>query len=489
MQSAGLPSAMENVLNRYRNTTILVAVLFAQIVGLAVQVKRPAEAGSMTLIRYWAVSAITPLERGVIGAGHSLRNVWSNYLYLRGVREQNRNLKEQIDRMRIEEVRLKQDADQARRLQALLAFKEQFISHTIAAQVIGSSGSDLSRVIYIDKGSGDGIQPDMAVITPDGIVGKILRVFPHSSQVLEISDASSGVGAILEKSRLQGILNGSGSGDVSLKYVMSDEKVEPGEHVLTSGGDRIFPKGLPIGTVTGVNPGRDLFLNIRVKPTAELSRLEEVLVITKLVEKEPETQEPVGPTRAADILAQRLPTVEKKPPTSTPTPGAPAQPSTTAAKPATAGVSVTPKPTLNAASTTSASTTNAVSAPPKAATTIAPSAQPRASAPATTTAAAQRGSTSAGATTTKPAATPALPRPAPTSLPNQTSPPLSSAANPATSGTKPSATAKPKPQTVPPAKSAVESNKSAPKPTPTPAPSQSSPAATPAQPQAEGTPR
>ena len=348
---------MENVLTRYRNTTILVAVLFAQIIGLAVQVKKPTEAGPMRLLRYWVVSAITPLERAVVSTGRGVRGLWSDYLYLRNVRSENRGLKDQIDRMRIEEVRLKQDADQARRLQALLAFKEQFISQTVAAQVIGSSGSELSRVLYIDKGSADGIQPDMAVVSPDGIIGKVLRVYHHSAQVLEISDQSSGVGAILEKSRLQGILDGSASGEVNLKYVMSDEKVEPGERVLTSGGDRIFPKGLPIGTVSAVIPGRDLFLNIRVKPAADLGRLEEVLVITRIVEKEPEAPEPSGPVRASDILAQRLPTVAKKEPAAAaatpqagptavpkPAPPKPQAGTASATAPATAAAQPEPKP-------------------------------------------------------------------------------------------------------------------------------------------------
>jgi len=324
---------MENVLTRYRNTTVLVAVLFVQIIGLAVQVKKPTEAGSTSLIRYWVVSAITPLERSAVSTSRGIRYLWSNYLYLRGVRAENRALKDQIDRMRIEEVRLQQDADQARRLQSLLAFKEQFITETVAAQVIGSSGSEQSRILYIDKGSSEGIAPDMAVISPGGIVGKVLRVFGSSSQVLEISDQTSGVGAILDKSRLQGILKGSASGDVTLQYVMSDEKVEPGERIITSGGDRIFPKGLPVGTVISVNPGRDLFLNIRVKPAADLARLEEVLVITKTVEKTVEATEASGPVRAADILAQRLPTVKKQEPPESAKAGA-ARPSAGAAAPA-----------------------------------------------------------------------------------------------------------------------------------------------------------
>lgn len=328
--AASPQTAMENLITRYRNTSILVAVIFAQVVVLAVQTKRPSESGSTRLIRIWAVSAITPVEKALVHSNRWARDLWGNYLYLLNVRQQNRALQQQIDRMRIEQVRLSEDANQARRLQALFGFKEQFISQTVGAQVIGSSGSDQSRVIYIDKGSGDGIKPDMAVITPDGIVGKVLRVFPSSAQVLLISDASSGVGAVLEKTRLQGILQGTAAGETVLRYVMSDEKVEPGERVLTSGGDRIFPKGLPIGSVLRSSPGSDLFLNIRVRPAASLSRLEEVLVVTKVVEKEPETNEPASPMRAADILAQRLPTVPSK--AADPAPGA-ANPSGAGKKP------------------------------------------------------------------------------------------------------------------------------------------------------------
>ncbi len=304
---------MENFFSRYRNASLLVLVLFGQVLGLAVQVKR-SESGGTRLIRFWTVSAITPLEKALVDTSQGVRDVWRNYFYLRGVRRENRDLKSQIERLRIEQVRLSEDAAQARRLQALLGFKEQFISQTMAAQVIGTSGSDQSHIIYIDKGLNDGIKPDMAVITPDGIVGKVLRAFLSSSQVLLINDSSSGVGAILETSRLQGILQGTAAGETMLRYVMSDEKVSPGERVLTSGGDRIFPKGLAIGTVQQSNPGSDLFLNIRVKPAADLSRLEEVLVVMRVVERAPSTPEPSGPVRAADILAERLPKVPPKPP-------------------------------------------------------------------------------------------------------------------------------------------------------------------------------
>jgi rod shape-determining protein MreC len=329
---------MENLISRYRNVTILVVVLFAQVLGLAMQVRRSTQDESTRLIRVWAVDAVTPLEKGIVWFQRGVSNLWHNYFYLRGVRQENRDLKLQIERLRIEQVRLNEDAGQARRLQALLGFKEQFISKTLAAQVIGSSGSEQSRSIYIDKGTHDGIRPDMAVITAEGAVGKVLRAFKTTSQVLLINDQTSGVGSILEQSRLQGVLCGTPLGEVVLENVMSDEIVQPGEKVVTSGGDQIFPKGLPVGTVTKVSPGHELFLNIRVKPAVDLSRLEEVLVITQQEEKQPALADGAAPIRAADILAQRLPSVPPRPPDD---PNKPPPP--------TSGLKILPAPTTQAA--------------------------------------------------------------------------------------------------------------------------------------------
>jgi rod shape-determining protein MreC len=152
----------------------------------------------------------------------------------------------------------------------------------------------------------------MAVITAGGIVGKVLHAYPSTSLVLMINDQSSGVGAMLEKSRLQGVVRGTPNGELVMERVMSDEQVSPGETVLSSGGDQIFPKGLPLGTVSKVSPGREMFLNIHVKPAADLSRIEEVLVVTEKQERAP-VAESGGRVRAADILAQRLPSVPEKP--------------------------------------------------------------------------------------------------------------------------------------------------------------------------------
>src|SRR5277367_1914392 len=126
---------MESVFGRYRNLTILVGVLFLQVLGLAVQVKRSGDAQSTRLIRVWVVDAITPFERAIVWAQNGSGNLWHNYFYLRGVRAENRQLKEQIDQMRLEQVRLSEDAEQARRLQNLLSFRVQVISKTVPAQV------------------------------------------------------------------------------------------------------------------------------------------------------------------------------------------------------------------------------------------------------------------------------------------------------------------------------------------------------------------
>jgi rod shape-determining protein MreC len=348
---------MESVIGRYRNLVILVGVLFLQVLGLAMQVKRAGnDAENTRLIRIWTVGAITPFERALVWAQNSSGNLWHNYFYLRGVRAENRQLKDQIEHLRLDQVRLSEDAAQARRLQTLLAFKEQFISRTVAAQVIGSSGSDLSRIVYIDKGENAGIKRDMAVMTSDGIVGKVLLVYPSVSQVLLISDQSSGVGALLEKTRLQGVLRGTANGEVVLERVMSDEQVPLGEIVLTSGGDQIFPKGLPVGTVINVGSGKDLFLNIKIKPAANLSKLEEVLVLVEKQERQATADESVR-VRAADILAQRLPSVPDKPAAeATPAAGAAkdaAKPNSTntVAKPAGAAITAAPLATKNPSST------------------------------------------------------------------------------------------------------------------------------------------
>jgi rod shape-determining protein MreC len=338
-------------LSRYKNILFLVAVLLVQVIGLAVQVRRPNPNGgdgkTVRLIRYWAISLMSPPEKVVHGTGTGVRGMWSNYLDLRHVRQQNQELRERVSRLQLEQAGLLEDARQGQRLQALLGFKEHYIYSTVPAQVIGTSGTDQSRILTIDKGSKDGLKPDMAVITPDGIVGKVRDVFGHTSQVLVISDQTSGAGVLLESTRLRGVLRGNALGQPQIINMLPDERVKPGERVITSGGDQIFPRGLPVGVVDQVVPdtSNPPYLDIVLKPAANLGHLEELLVITEASDRMPPTAQQdmaqsaaegaaVSKQRASDILAERLPGLNDPNALADPGPGQkPATPPTTAVPP------------------------------------------------------------------------------------------------------------------------------------------------------------
>ena len=315
---------MDNFFTRYRNEVVLVAILFVQVIALATQVRVPDRSSQQSstqgngtrLIRVWASGITAPFQRMAVASGGGIRGIWTNYVDLRKTREDNERLQKEVNELRLQQARMEQDASQGKRLQALLDFKEQYIGKTLAAQVIGTSGTDLSQVIYIDRGTSNGIEPGMAVITPDGIVGKVSRADKRTSQVLLITDPNSGAGVIIERLRTNGILKGTIRGYPEVLNVMADEEIKPGDKIITTGGDRVFPKGLPVGVVEKVekDKDRDPFLAIRVKPAVNLGKLEEVLVITQLAERDQSasTETTSGPMRAADILAQRLPSAKKK---------------------------------------------------------------------------------------------------------------------------------------------------------------------------------
>lgn len=314
---------MESFLSRYRNPLILLTVVLAQMLGLAVQVRRPAEGKDghqVRLVRYWVVSLLSPFERLFLFVGHGVSHGWNNYVSLQHVRQQNLELQTELNRMRLEQATLAEDARQGLRLQKLLGFQQQYVSKTVAAHVIGTSGTDQSRVLYIDKGTADGVHTDMPVITPDGVVGKVRDAFPHTAQVLEINDATSGLGVVLTQTRLRGILRGNAAGETEIIDVLPDERMQPGEPVITSGGDQVYPAGLPVGTIERVvaDPERNPYVALLVKPAVNLSRLDEVLVITQVSSTMPANmQQDVATSeqKAADVLSQRLPGADLTPQT------------------------------------------------------------------------------------------------------------------------------------------------------------------------------
>ena len=261
---------------RHKSLVLLAGVILLQVLLLAVQIKRDSQG---RLIRTWTVGAVSPFERaGSYGFGW-FRDVWRNYFALRSAKKDREDLRRENDALKLRIAQLEGKAAETDRLAALLHFRQsQSDIPMMAARVIGGSAGTASLTIELDRGERDGIRRNMGVITPDGVVGKIVEVFPTTSQVLLMSDKDSGVGALLAETRTHGVVKGSGDPDPRMDYVVNDEKVHPGEMIVTSGEDRIFPKGLLIGTVAGARDGNP-FQNIRVQPAARLDRLEDVLIL------------------------------------------------------------------------------------------------------------------------------------------------------------------------------------------------------------------
>lgn len=302
---------------RFKNALFLIAVLLAQAIALAVQVRGPGDAAesdgqNVRLIRMWTIAAVTPFERATHAVGSGVRHTWYNYIDLRHARQENETLKRQMAQMRIDEAAIAEDALQGRRLQALLGFRQRYVGGTVAAQVIGNSASDQSHILTLDKGSSNGLKPDMPVITPDGIVGKIRDVTAKTAEVVEINDQTSGAGVILESTRIRGILRGTIAGRVQIVNLTADSRIKPGEHVLTSGGDQVYPRGLPVGTIESIAPDPDHqpYVAINIHPASDLNRIEEVLVITGMqsdLSAQAQQELTAQAQRAADISAEKLP--------------------------------------------------------------------------------------------------------------------------------------------------------------------------------------
>jgi rod shape-determining protein MreC len=322
---------MDSFFVRFRNSLVLIAIVLVQVIALAVQVQRPVrsvneagdiDVGTVSLMRRWSVGLMTPFERAAHGVMHGVVSGWQNYVGLRKTKQQNDELKQEVARLREEQASFAEDAVQGRRLQALLDFKQKYISETVAAQVIGTSGSDRSHIVWLDKGSADGLKPEQAVITPAGVVGKLRDVFPHTAQVVLLNDATSGAGVVLVSSRIRGILRGTAEGQVQIVNLTSDSRIKVGEQVVTSGGDMVFPRGLPVGAIESIVPDlqHQPYTAITIRPAANLAQVSEVLVITGTQSTLPASAQADADLalateeekqRAADVLAQKLPSLSE----------------------------------------------------------------------------------------------------------------------------------------------------------------------------------
>ena len=269
------PQVVQAFISRHRPFFILLAVLMGQLLLLSVQVTRDQ---NVPLAKVWVISALAPVEHALRTTTDGIAGAWMavGNLGQAGQAERELNARLTADEARIRE--LSAQSSENARLRVLLDFKTHSGYPTVAAEVIGSSPGENSNTVLIDKGTDAGLVADLPVLTPDGVAGKIVAVYPQSAQVLLITDPAAGAGVLLEQSRIQGVLKGAGRGLCRLDYVMNDNAVAPGDKVVTSGLDRVFPKGLPVGTVVKADNG-NIYKNVVVQPAAALNRLEEVLVV------------------------------------------------------------------------------------------------------------------------------------------------------------------------------------------------------------------
>ena len=297
---------MAAIPSRHKSLVLLAGVVLIQVLFLAVQ-KRDSQG---RLIRSWTVGAISPFERsGAWGFGR-VRDVWRHYFALQNTSRDNEELLRENNALKLQLSQLESKAAEADRLAALLNFRRLNRDvPMLGARVIGASPDAGSATVFVDRGERDGIRRNMAVITPDGVVGKVIEAFSTSAQVLLLTDKESGVGAMLAGSRIQKPVGGTGEPLLLLKYVTNDDTVNVGERVVTSGMDRIFPKDLPVGTITEVKPGNP-FKQIRVRPAANLERLEEVIVLLTLHPLEVQKPAEAG-TEAGEKSAPEQPQVPK----------------------------------------------------------------------------------------------------------------------------------------------------------------------------------
>ena len=317
---------------------LLASVIVAQILLLAFQIKRERD---VRLIRVWAVAIMSPVERSGTWSFSGLHGFWTGYIDLRNARQENQQLRDELGRLQLRNRELENQANEAERLKVLLNFREIHPeAQMLAAQVIGASADPTSHTLFINRGSRDHLRNNMAVVTPDGIAGKIVEVYGNTAQVLLINDKESGVGALFAESRTHGVVKGSGDPIPRMDYIVNDEKVKAGDTILTSGDDKIFPKGLLIGKVADTKQALP-FQIIHVQPATRLDRLEDVLVLL--------TEQNLEPKNTGDGSYSLIPI----PP---PAPAAPSAAAQSAAPPKPGAKA--PKPASSAAKAAASAPTN-----------------------------------------------------------------------------------------------------------------------------------
>ncbi len=300
---------MEFFLNRYRNLSVLLVAILAQLILLAYQVKSSQD---VRLIRVWAMTAVTPLARLIETARSGTSGFLHDYFVLLDVRDENKRIREELERSEIENQYLRAELSTAERAKSLAIFQATSDSTTVGARIIMNTTDTGGKTVVVDRGASSGIQKNMAVITAEGIVGKVIDVYPWTSNVLLITDASFGAGVVSVKNQVLGELRVH-TGAVMVDNVQNEEKVEEGEWFVTSGQDLIFPRGLKVGKVTVVRTGKSN-KEIYLTPSG-IQNLTEVLIVTDSVQH---GTMPEGPAQSQAVHLLKPPPGEESVPAADP---------------------------------------------------------------------------------------------------------------------------------------------------------------------------
>ncbi|MCI0422366.1 MAG: rod shape-determining protein MreC [Acidobacteria bacterium] len=257
---------------------LLIAALLGHLVLLSTRMSQSAET---PLLRSWTMEVAAPFLKRAVGSVTSISNLWHRYIDLRRTHEENRALKGQVEQHRRTITAYEEKIKEIGRLQVLAELENSLAFPSVRARVIGGDPTQWYHSRILDKGMEAGLTRDCAAISPDGVVGRIVQVSKRSAVLQLITDVDSGVGVLLENSRAQGVLKGEGRREAFIEYVGSNEKVVVGEKVLTSGLDQIYPKGLLVGYVVATSPAKQVFQKVDVAISADVLKLEEVLVLKK----------------------------------------------------------------------------------------------------------------------------------------------------------------------------------------------------------------
>ena len=261
---------------RQRTGYLFMAVIIGHIILISAQVNT--ERG-VPLLEVVTFGTFAEVQRGASTLIGGVRTSWGDYLALQSVRSDNEQLRREVAQLQVALQQQRALAQQSHTLVELLKLREGIQIETVAAGVIAGSASPDFRTITIDKGSSDGLRPDMAVIAPAGVVGRIITPSARAAKVQLLIDRNAAAGAIVERSRAQGVVEGTG-GSLRLNYVSGTADVQSGDVVSTSGIDGIYPKGFVIGQIESVERGSGEFGAIVIRPAVDFSSIEAVLVVT-----------------------------------------------------------------------------------------------------------------------------------------------------------------------------------------------------------------